>query len=56
MIFMLSMTLWALAQLAYQSGLTTIGIISSLLLILALILVYEAAKIVMRKPAMASEA
>lgn len=44
MVFMLSMTLWALAQLIYQSGFTTIGIISALLLIMAVILVFEAIK------------
>lgn len=46
MVFMLSMTLWALAQLIYQSGFTSIGIISTILLILAIILVVEAVKIV----------
>lgn len=54
MIFMLSMTLWALVQLIYQSGLTSIGIISSILLVLAVILVYEAIKIVFLKPLPAS--
>ncbi len=51
MIFMLGMTLWALGQLIYQSGLTTIGIISFILLVLALILVVEAVKIVFFRPA-----
>ena len=30
MVFMLSMTLWALVQLIYQSGFTSIGIISTI--------------------------
>jgi carbon starvation protein CstA len=51
MVFMLSMTLWALAQLVYQSGFSTIGIISALLLILAAILVLEATKSVLRPTA-----
>jgi len=46
MVFMLGMTLWALAQLIYQSGFTSIGIISAILLVLAIILVVEAVKIV----------
>jgi carbon starvation protein len=50
MIFMLSMTLWALTQLIYQSGFTSIGIISAILLVLAVILVFEAVKIVFFKP------
>jgi len=50
MVFMLSMTLWALAQLIYQSGLSSIGIISAVLLILAIILVVEAVRIVFYKP------
>lgn len=49
MIFMLSMTLWALAQLVYQSGFSTIGIISAMLLIMSLILVFEAIKSVLSK-------
>ena len=53
MVFMLSMTLWALAQLIYQSGFTMIGIISALLLVLAIVLVFEAFKIVRVKPAAA---
>jgi carbon starvation protein len=36
MVFMLTMTLWALAQLIYQNGLTSIGIISAVLLILVI--------------------
>lgn len=48
MIFMLLMTLWALGQLMYQSGLTAVGIISALLLLLALILVVEASRVVWR--------
>jgi carbon starvation protein len=44
--FMLVMTLWALVQLIYQSGFTAIGIISTFLLVLALILVFEAYKII----------
>ena len=56
MVFMLSMTLWALAQLIYQSGFTSIGIISAILLVLAIILVVEAVKIVFfRMPAIASK-
>ena len=50
MVFMLSMTLWALVQLIYQSGFTSIGIISAILLVLAIILVVEATKIVFFKP------
>jgi carbon starvation protein len=50
MVFMLSMTLWALVQLIYQSGLTSIGIISTILLVLAIILVVEAIRIVFFKP------
>jgi carbon starvation protein len=50
MVFMLSMTLWALAQLIYQSGFSSIGIISAVLLILAIILVVEAIRIVFYKP------
>ncbi len=46
MVFMLTMTLWALAQLIYQSGFTSIGIISMILLVLAVILVIEAVRIV----------
>ncbi len=42
MVFMLVMTLWALVQMIYQAGFTTIGIIAMILLILAVILVYEA--------------
>lgn len=50
MVFMLAMTLWALVQLIYQSGFTSIGIISAILLILAIILVIEAVKIVFIRP------
>jgi carbon starvation protein len=50
MVFMLSMTLWALAQLIYQSGFSSIGIISAVLLILAIILVVESIRIVFYKP------
>lgn len=50
MVFMLSMTLWALVQLIYQSGFTSIGIISAILLVLATILVVEAVKIVFFRP------
>jgi len=49
MVFMLTMTLWALGQLIYQSGFTSIGIISMILLVLAVILVFEAMKIVFFK-------
>ena len=56
MIFMLSMTLWALAQLIYQSGFTSIGIISTVLLILAIILVVEAIKIVFFRPLLLDQA
>jgi membrane protein insertase Oxa1/YidC/SpoIIIJ len=57
MVFMLTMTLWALAQLIYQNGLTSIGIISAVLLILAIILVVEAVRIVFFKsiPAMSND-
>jgi carbon starvation protein len=50
MLFMLTMTLWALAQLIYQSGWTSIGITSTILLVLAIILVVEAVKIVFFRP------
>lgn len=50
MIFMLSMTLWALTQLIYQAPFSSIGIISAILLVLAIILVVEAIKIVFFKP------
>ena len=50
MVFMLSMTLWALVQLIYQSGFTSIGIISMILLVLAIILVIEAVRIVFFRP------
>ena len=50
MVFMLSMTLWALGQLIYQSGFSSVGIISMILLVLAVILVFEAIKIVFFKP------
>lgn len=50
MVFMLGMTLWALVQLIYQSGFTSIGIISTILLVLAVILVVEAIKIVFFRP------
>lgn len=51
MVFMLSMTLWALTQLIYQSGFTAIGIISAVLLVLAIILVAESVRIVFSKRA-----
>ena len=54
MVFMLGMTLWALAQLIYQSGFNSIGIISTVLLILAIILVVEAVKIVFLRPSPAT--
>ena len=50
MVFMLSMTLWALVQLIYQSGFSMIGIISAFLLILAIVLIFEAFKMVLSKP------
>jgi carbon starvation protein len=50
MVFMLVMTLWALAQLIYQSGFSSIGIVSAMLLMLAIVLVAEAFRIVIRKP------
>ncbi len=50
MVFMLVMTLWALVQLIYQSGFTAIGLIAAFLLVLALILMYEAVRIVFFKP------
>jgi len=49
MLFMLVMTLWALVQLIYQSGFTAIGIIAFFLLLLAIVLVVEAAKTVFAK-------
>jgi len=50
MVFMLVMTLWALGQLIYQSGLTSIGIIAIILLALAIVLIVEAVKIVFIRP------
>jgi carbon starvation protein len=50
MIFMLVMTLWALSQLIYQSGFTSIGIISGILLALAIVLVIEAMRVVFLHP------
>lgn len=50
MVFMLVMTLWALVQLIYQSGFTAVGIISFILLILAIILIIEAFRILVLKP------
>ncbi len=50
MVFMLTMTLWALGQMIYQFGFTTIGIISAVLLVLAVVLVFEAFRIVFFKP------
>ena len=50
MIFMLIMTLWALSQLIYQSGFTAVGIISMVLLLLAIILVVEAVRVVFFQP------
>lgn len=44
MLFMLFMTIWALIQLIYQQGFTTLGIISAFLLILAIILIVEAVR------------
>ena len=52
MVFMLTMTLWALGQLIYQSGLTAIGIIAIILLVLSVILIFEATKILTRKQLM----
>ena len=49
MVLMLVMTLWALIQLIYQSGFSAIGIIAFFLLILAIILVFEASKTVFGK-------
>ncbi len=42
MVFMLAMTLWALFQLTWQVGFTTLGLIAFFLLILAIALVVEA--------------
>jgi len=50
MVFMLVMTLWALGQLIYQSGFTSIGIIAIILLLLAIVLIVEAVKIVFIRP------
>jgi carbon starvation protein len=50
MVFMLGMTLWALGQLIYQSGFTSIGIIAAILLLLAIVLIVEAIKIVFMRP------
>ncbi len=55
MVLMLVMTLWALVQLIYQSGFTAIGIIALFLFILALILVFEAVRIVYFSPRLVSQ-
>ena len=52
MVFMLGMTLWALAQLIYQSGFTAIGISSAFLLALAIVIIVEAVKIVFFRAAL----
>jgi carbon starvation protein len=44
MLFMLTMTLWALVQLIYQSGFTIIGFISFILLGLSIMLIIEASR------------
>jgi carbon starvation protein len=44
MLFMLTMTLWALVQLIYQSGFTILGIISFILLCLSIMLIIEATR------------
>ena len=49
MLFMLVMTIWALIQLIYQSGLNMIGVVSFFLLVLALILIVEAFRTTMLK-------
>lgn len=46
MAFMLTMTLWALFQLILQSGFNAIGLIAILLLVMAIMLVIEAARTV----------
>lgn len=46
MLFMVVMTTWALIQLLFVYGFTTIGVIAFVLLILAILLVYEAGRIV----------
>jgi carbon starvation protein len=51
MLFMLSMTLWALVQLIYQSGFTIIGIISFILLCLSIMLIVEATRTLMKSGA-----
>jgi carbon starvation protein len=48
MFFMLSMTLWALVQLIYQSGLTIIGFISFVLLCLSVMLMIEAGRTLLK--------
>ncbi len=48
MIFMLVMTIWALTELVFQFGLTMIGIIGIILLILSIILVIEAGRTLLR--------
>jgi carbon starvation protein len=52
MLFMLVMTIWALIQLVYQSGFTIIGSISFFLLILAIVLIIEAARTVLKPDVM----
>ncbi|BDD08493.1 carbon starvation protein A [Fulvitalea axinellae] len=49
LLFMLTMTLWALTQLVLQSGFTLIGIVSAVLLILAIVMVMEAVRVVFLK-------
>ena len=44
MFFMMSMTVWALIQLVYQSGLTLVGIVSLFLLLLTILLLFESFK------------
>jgi len=48
MLFMLTMTLWALVQLIYQSGFTIIGLISFILLGLSIMLIIEASRTLLK--------
>lgn len=51
MLFMMSMTLWALVQLVLEFGFTSIGIIGMLLLVLAVLVTIEAGRVVLVKNA-----
>jgi carbon starvation protein len=54
MLFMLIMTLWALAELVVQYGFSIVGVIGMILFILAVILVIEAIRTLLRKTVQAA--